>query len=175
MANKKLSELAEKAALPLDSLIHILDPNDLSDSPEGSDFKFKVNKIVETNTSLQTKRPIKTIEGNILEGNGNVQLINKEDVSKKQNNLDFDGTGNKYPTVDGVNDAISKIKEDKNFIYNQTNPSAVWNVTHNLEKRPTTTVVDTAGSHVVGQIDYINENEVIITFGASFSGYAYFN
>jgi hypothetical protein len=47
MANRKLSQLTEKASLPLDSLIHIVDPNDLSDSPQGSDFKFKVNKLVQ--------------------------------------------------------------------------------------------------------------------------------
>lgn len=74
MANKKLSELTEIVALPLDSLIHIVDPNDLSDSLQGSDFKFEINKLVETSTSIKAKRPLKTIEGQSLEGAGNITL-----------------------------------------------------------------------------------------------------
>jgi hypothetical protein len=67
------------------------------------------------------------------------------------------------------------VQQDKKFIYNQTNASSVWSITHNLEKRPSVTVVDTAESHVVGQVNYINDNQVTIIFNASFSGYAYFN
>jgi hypothetical protein len=103
------------------------------------------------------------------------QLDLKESKSNKQDSLDVDGSGDKYPTVDTINEALSKIKQDKNFIYNQTNASSVWSITHNLDKKPSVTVVDTADSHVIGQVNYINNNQVTITFKASFSGYAYFN
>jgi hypothetical protein len=91
MANKKLSELTERVNLPLESLIHILDPNDLSDSPQGSDFKFEINKLVETPTSLQTKRPLKTIEGQSLEGFGNVVLPNNTAIQLLSTGLNQGG------------------------------------------------------------------------------------
>lgn len=37
----------------------------------------------ETTSSIQTKRPIRTVEGQSLEGTGNINLTNKEDTSNK--------------------------------------------------------------------------------------------
>ena len=91
MANKKLSELTEKANLPTNALIHILDPNDLSQSPQGSDFKFDSTKLVETATSLQAKRPLKTIEGQSLEGFGNVVLPNNTAIQLLSTGLNQGG------------------------------------------------------------------------------------
>lgn len=74
----------------------------------------------------------------------------------------------------------SEIKEllplgDKNFVYNQTVPSSLWNIVHNLNKFPSVTIVDSANTEVVGEIIHLNENEVQIIFSASFSGKAIFN
>jgi hypothetical protein len=91
MANKKLSELAEKVNLPTNALIHILDPNDLSQSPQGSDFKFDSTKLVETATSIQAKRPLKTIEGQSLEGFGNVLLPNNTAIQLLSTGLNQGG------------------------------------------------------------------------------------
>ena len=47
--------------------------------------------------------------------------------NNKQNNLNHDGTGKKYPTVDAVNSAIEELRQeiegvsgDKNFVYEQS-------------------------------------------------------
>jgi hypothetical protein len=64
---------------------------------------------------------------------------------------------------------------DATYIHNQAAPLAVWTVTHSLNKKPSVLVVDTADTVVVGQIEYINNNNVTLTFNGSFSGYAYFN
>ena len=61
------------------------------------------------------------------------------------------------------------------YFHDQGVPSQVWTVQHNLNKRPSVTVVDSAGSDVIGNISYINDNELTITFNASFSGSAYLN
>lgn len=47
--------------------------------------------------------------------------------------------------------------------------------THNLGKRPAVTVVDSAGTVVIGEVDYLDDNTVRLTFCAAFSGTAYFN
>jgi hypothetical protein len=64
---------------------------------------------------------------------------------------------------------------DKTFIYPQSSASSVWNITHNLNKYPSVSVVDTANTVVYGDVKYINENELTITFTNTFSGKAFLN
>jgi hypothetical protein len=59
------------------------------------------------------------------------------------------------------------------FHYTQYAPSAVWNITHNLNFYPNVTTLDSSGSICEGEIDYIDSNSIRITFLASFSGTAY--
>ena len=64
---------------------------------------------------------------------------------------------------------------DKNYVFVQSTPSTTWNITHNLSKFPSVSVVDSANTVVYGDIDYINENSLTITFSAAFGGKAYMN
>lgn len=64
---------------------------------------------------------------------------------------------------------------DKNFVYSQSTPAAVWNIVHNLDKYPSVSVVDSAGTAVFGNVLYVSINEVTITFSGGFSGKAFFN
>jgi len=64
---------------------------------------------------------------------------------------------------------------DKNFIYTQGVASASWTVVHNLNKFPSVSIVDSANEVVYGNIDYLNVNELTITFQAAFAGKAYMN
>ena len=61
------------------------------------------------------------------------------------------------------------------FIFTQGVASAVWNVSHNLGKFPSISVVDTANTVVTGQYEYTDNNNVILTFSAGFAGKAYLN
>ena len=64
---------------------------------------------------------------------------------------------------------------DKHFTYTQLSASSTWNITHNLDKFPSVSVVDSGNNVVIGDIQYTNTNELTITFNASFSGKAYLN
>lgn len=64
---------------------------------------------------------------------------------------------------------------DKNYVYVQNVSSAMWIVNHNLNKYPSVSVVDSAGSTVVGDVSYDTLNQVTLTFSAPFSGKAFFN
>ena len=67
---------------------------------------------------------------------------------------------------------------DKNYYHNQTVPSAIWEITHNLEKVPSITVIDSSNRVVYGEIELVsgNElNELKIYFNGAFSGKAYLN
>lgn len=70
---------------------------------------------------------------------------------------------------------IASLNDDANFVFTQGIPSATWNITHNLGKFPSVSVVDTADQLMYGDTEYINENSLTITFSAPFSGKAYLN
>lgn len=64
---------------------------------------------------------------------------------------------------------------DKFFKFIQGVPSSEWVIVHNLDKYPSVTVVDSAENTVIGEVQYINSNKLIVTFTAPFSGKAYLN
>lgn len=62
------------------------------------------------------------------------------------------------------------------YIHNQPFPASTWIIAHDLQgKMPAVSIVDSAGSVVVGDVHYGIENLVTITFAAEFSGTAYLN
>lgn len=61
------------------------------------------------------------------------------------------------------------------YIHDQSTPSASWTVLHNLGKFPSVTIVDTANSEIIGEVNFVNNNTLTISFSASFSGKAYIN
>ena len=66
-------------------------------------------------------------------------------------------------------------RSDLTFVFNQAAPATTWNITHNLGKFPSITVVDTGNTAVNGQYDYIDDNNIVLTFTAPFAGKAYLN
>jgi len=68
-----------------------------------------------------------------------------------------------------------EVQSDKNYIYNQGLPAPVWNINHGLNKFPSITVINSANETVEGHINYIDGNNVILTFNGAFSGDAIFN
>ena len=65
--------------------------------------------------------------------------------------------------------------DDKSYIHIQSTASQEWNISHNLDKYPAVTVVDSAGTTVMGECEYIDKNTVKLSFSAAFSGKAYLN
>ena len=61
------------------------------------------------------------------------------------------------------------------YTHNQSASASTWTITHNLGFFPSVTVVDSGGTTVIGDVSYISENQVSITFSAAFGGKAYFS
>jgi len=68
-----------------------------------------------------------------------------------------------------------EISADKNFVFTQNNPAVTWTITHDLDKFPSVSVVDSANEIVYGEVTYTNTNLLTVTFTAAFSGKAYLN
>jgi len=64
---------------------------------------------------------------------------------------------------------------DKNFVFNQAVASATWTVQHDLDKFPSCTMVLSTGQQGYGDVTFIDENNLTITFAGAESGKAYIN
>jgi|SRR3712207_2203191 len=64
---------------------------------------------------------------------------------------------------------------DKNYVHDQIQSSTVWAIQHNLNKYPSVSVVDSGKNEVVGDINYIDKNNLVINFSHAFSGKAFLN
>ena len=61
------------------------------------------------------------------------------------------------------------------FEFDQNLAATTWDITHNLGKFPSITVIDTGNTVVTGEYNYVTNNRVILTFSAAFAGKAYLN
>jgi len=76
---------------------------------------------------------------------------------------------------DILNFTLASASQDKTFVFDQAVPSAVWTITHNLGKFPSVSVVDTQKEVYWGNVEYINSNQLKVTFSGSFAGQAFLN
>ena len=61
------------------------------------------------------------------------------------------------------------------FVFTQMVASSTWTINHNLGKRPSVSVVTSGGDEVIGDVHYIDDNNLIVTFTFMFAGVAYLN
>lgn len=91
---------------------------------------------------------------------------------------DYEKLNNK-PSINGVvligNKTSADLGIDQTYVHNQTQASSEWTIHHNLNKHPSVSVVDSAGSVVVGDVQYIDDNNLVCRFTGAFSGKAYLN
>lgn len=85
-----------------------------------------------------------------------------------------------YPNwVDQTDKRLDKLESaavgDKNYYHQQMVPSSVWDINHNLLKYPSVNVMDSGGNNVIGDITYVDLNNLTITFKGAFSGSATLN
>lgn len=61
------------------------------------------------------------------------------------------------------------------YIHNQPIASNTWVVTHNLNRYPSVTIVDSGGTVFMGDIQYDSTNQLTILLNPAFAGKAYLN
>lgn len=64
---------------------------------------------------------------------------------------------------------------ERAYVHTQIVPAIQWNIIHNLNKFPSVSIVDSSYEEVIGEVEYIDANNLIVRFTASFSGEAYIN
>ena len=67
------------------------------------------------------------------------------------------------------------IPQAATYIHSQIAPAAIWMINHELGKHPSVAIVDSAGTVVVGEVEYIDDDTIRASFTAAFAGKAYLN
>jgi len=68
-----------------------------------------------------------------------------------------------------------EVAGDKHYTHNQSVASVTWTIAHNLNKFPSVTVALSTGQQGFGDVTFIDENNLTITFAGAESGKAYMN
>jgi hypothetical protein len=88
----------------------------------------------------------------------------------------------KFDPTDGK-EYLGKVKLDElesgiadaRYIHEQIVPASTWAIQHNLGKYPSVTIVDSAGNVQIGDVEYVDTNNLTVSFTGSFGGRAYLN
>lgn len=104
----------------------------------------------------------------------NIEINNGESVNLKGINTLTQTVAVSQPAV---NVAVAGViaPKDSHYTHDQNSVSDIWSVTHNLGKKPSVTVVDSADTVLYGSVSYTNDNSLTITLSAPTSGKAYMN
>lgn len=78
------------------------------------------------------------------------------------------GSGEPIPPIAGVEGPAT-------FVWVQETPAQVWEIPHNLGRFPSVTATDQSGEVLAADVEYIDENNLTITFGYFYAGTAYLN
>lgn len=128
--------------------------------------KSQAENGVDNKTYMTPLRTKQAIQANNSGGSSGTSNYNDLEGKPKINNVTLEG--NKTSSELG-------LTGDKHFTYIKNTPDKIWEITHNLDKYPSVTVVDSAGSVVMGDITYTSKSSLTVTFSAAFSGKAYLN
>ena len=128
--------------------------------------KSQAENGVDNKTYMTPLRTKQAILANKSGGGSGTNNYNDLEGKPKINNVTLEG--NKTSSELG-------LTGDKHFVFTKSTPDSVWDITHDLDKYPSVTVVDSAGSVVIGDITYTSKSALTVTFSAAFSGKAYLN
>lgn len=123
-------------------------------------------------STLTGTRPKDTYKG-LIKTSDNGEITTEKQLS--------DGNGNNLPisvstTSVALTGTVTANGESlTSFTFNQTVAAEEWTITHNMNKKPSVTVVDSANTYVVGEVEYVSSNELIVRFKNAFKGKAHLN
>lgn len=146
-----------------------------------------INPVINTSSDISGQIPSSSLEDvtavgssssrtiQIPEGVNSDDAVNKSQLDQKlDNRLEGLVVGLSILEKDTIKQKLD-IVNDKTYTHTQSTPSNFWICNHNLGKKVSATITDSAGSIVEGEVIILNNNSVQIKFNNSFWGYAYFN
>lgn len=92
-----------------------------------------------------------------------------------------DGNGNLLPvsvstsSVALTGTVTANGEKLTSYTHDQTTATTEWTITHNLNKKPSVTIIDSMKRVVVGEVEYLDNNGLIVRFKYAFKGKAILN
>ena len=83
--------------------------------------------------------------------------------------------GGSSTTANGVISIAPFGTEGYEYTFTQSAAASTWTINHNLDRFPSVTTVDSAGSIINGAITYTDSNTITVVFTSATSGKAYLN
>jgi hypothetical protein len=103
-----------------------------------------------------------------------------KDVSVKSSVHHDDLTGRNLPNqhpisaITGLQEALVEVS-DKTFVFEQGIASDTWVIEHNLNKYPSVSLVDSAGTQFDADVEYNDENTCTVRMNGATTGKAFLN
>lgn len=97
----------------------------------------------------------------------------KEYVDSRTSSTTLAFTPTSEITSTTIQGAIEEVRAKSKYVHTQASAATTWSITHNLKFYPNVSIVDSALSHVMGEVTYINENSLTVSFTSAFSGKAF--
>ena len=91
------------------------------------------------------------------------------------NQVYLDSIINRIEVLENVNITNNIDEKDLHYTHIQSVPSTLWTIEHNLNKLASVRIEDADGNDVIGEIDYVSTNKLIINFVIPVLGKAYLN
>jgi hypothetical protein len=147
---------------------------------------YSLSKIT-SGTTMQHLKSIDASSGNVMEGDLNYPNVLEPSGKLIFPNrvwirfIDLFDTFNSYigkggyflkvnSTENGIDVTAVPSETDKNFVFEQDTPLQEWIVTHNMNKYPAVTILDTNEKEIIGEIEYIDENSLAVRFNYNLTG-----
>lgn len=113
-----------------------------------------------------------------VDNSGNVvePAVQYTDVNTVVLTFDVAVSGKAYLSgISGSNSFPDTIVTNGTYVFTQSVAATTWNIAHNLGEFPSVDVVDSTGTVITAQVQYVDNNNVTITFDVAVSGKAYLN
>lgn len=136
----------------------------------GNDVTDYMQAVYDAGGFLQ----INNAENSTYFGVYRIQAINT--VNANVISLTVDVTSSNGTTTSLDNVTLSGVYSgDKTYVHTQLAALSTWTINHTLSKFPSVTIVDDGGNVVIGDVAYISESQLTVTFSGALSGKAYLN
>lgn len=105
-----------------------------------------------------------------VNGKSGAVLLTTDDIEEGNDNL--------YYTEERVsaNEDVAANTADRHtpfYLHVQEVASNTWTIMHNLNRYASVAIIDSSNRQVIGDIEYLNTNQIIVSFNGSFAGKAY--
>lgn len=130
-----------------------------------NDLNFQTGEQVDTSINAASAVINERIDGVVEAFDNEIEDINERMIDTIE--------GSELIGVSRTDNTVILISQT--FVFEQGIVSDTWVINHDLNKRPSIELVDSSGRKFEAEVEYINENQIVVHLNSATTGYAYLN